>query len=111
MQKVYSQAVHLLEQNFKYWFSDSEILQLEKQNARFYQACPEEECLKSKYEPADWDDVYAEQLTNTKIYQNISSDYPSVNFSQRKIGQVLKKLNYERRMRKDGLYAYSVKRK
>lgn len=110
MRNVYSQALSLLDSGFKYWFDGDEIVSLDKRNASFYAPCPEEEALLKLFDKASFSDTQVDKLTNTEILQCMSNRYPSIKYSQKKLGQILAKLGYERG-KHNGVYCYAVRSK
>lgn len=82
MDLVYSQVMHLLKENFKYYFDLEDIARLEENNKMFKQSCEEEEWIDDLFEVATNEEsniVYynasdiIEQIKNRKkIFQKIS---------------------------------------
>jgi predicted P-loop ATPase len=82
MDLVYSQVMHLLKENFKYYFDLEDISRLEENNKMFKQSCEEEEWIDDLFELAtneESDIVYynASEIiehikTRKKIFQKIS---------------------------------------
>ena len=82
MDLVYSQVMHLLKENFKYYFDLEDISRLEENNKMFKQSCEEEEWIDDLFEVATNEEsniVYynasdiIEQIKNRKkIFQKIS---------------------------------------
>jgi predicted P-loop ATPase len=111
MKLVYAQALYLLNTGFKHWFDNEEIISLENNNTRFYQPLPEEEALlKIVYHPEKQPISFIPDiLTNTELIGKMSSKFPGVKFSSKKLGQVLAKYNFNRKSRsEDRLYGYEV---
>jgi len=111
VRKVYSQALHLLESGFRYWFDRDEIQYLEKRNDHFKLSSAEEEGLfKVIYHPEKLPGTYIpEIITNTEIISMMSEKISGIKFSSRKLGQIMKKYGFERKCRSDDrLYGYEV---
>ncbi|MBP7583057.1 MAG: hypothetical protein KBA61_03420 [Spirochaetes bacterium] len=113
MRNVYSQALHLLDSGVKYWFEGEDISLLEKRNQRFYAPCPEEEALfKIVYHPEAKDlpaSSVSEIFTNTDLITRMSTAFPGIKFSSKKLGQVLNKYQFPRKCRaNDHLQGYEV---
>lgn len=107
---AYSQALYLLNNGYKYWFSGDEIAFLERTNERFYISSPEEEALLKLFSPVPFNDVFADYKTNTEILKSLNNEYPSIKFSTKKLGQALTKYKFERG-KKSGVYCYALKYK
>jgi len=93
MEKVWAQAYHLFKTNFRYWFIDEEIDELNKRNSEFSMTSTEEDLVKyyfSAQPPAG-------SLTALKFYppaiiQSKLEAYSKLRLSQKKLGEALTKI-------------------
>jgi hypothetical protein len=112
MRKVYSQAFVMLNDGVKFWFDGDEIKEIDTHNQQYSEVCHEEEAVNSIFEAIDFQDIRAEYKTTTEILQELKNKFPSVNFSTRKLGQVLKNLGFQRGIKRikgdKPLYYYAL---
>lgn len=111
MDLVYSQVMHLLKENFKYYFDLEDISRLEENNKMFKQSCEEEEWIDDLFEiptSEESDIVYynASEIiehikTRKKIYQKISPV---------EIGKIMTSKAFNRK-KISGVWKYIVKLK
>lgn len=109
MEQVYAQALHLLNNGFKYWFDQEEIKAITENNEQYQLRSPEEELLITWFSPCDKETaslfINASQIAARlaeKAKLNVS--YGTVN----KIGKALKKHNFIR-LKKNGVFVYALK--
>ncbi|TSE03521.1 VapE domain-containing protein [Aquimarina algiphila] len=93
MHKVWSQALQLLNKGYSYWFSDSEIEQLNKMNEHFQTATLEQEWLAKIYEPCKPDAPNALFLMSSEILSTLSA-FSGFKLNHKKLSQAFEKLNY-----------------
>ena len=110
---LYSQAYHLAQDsNFRYWFEDEEIEEINKNNEFFKVSTIEEDILLKNFEPADRGNPESEHLTATEILSRMSELVSGVgNFNTGNainVGKLLKKHNYTR-AKSGGVYGYYVR--
>jgi len=106
---VYSQARELYYQRCKYWFDGDEINEIDKSNQVFCEVCHENEALQILFKPISSKSFTASYLTSTEILYELNKEFPTIRFGQKKLGNVLKNLGFER-IKHDGLYKYAVER-
>lgn len=70
MENVWSQALHLLENGYTYWFSQEDMKQLNQINEIYRQVPPEEEWLMKMYEPCEPTNPQAKFLMPSEILPN-----------------------------------------
>lgn len=93
--KVWAQALHLLQHKFSYWFTDPEIEQLNTMNEHFQTATIEQEWLAKIYEPCPPDDKRAMFLMSSEIL-SILSAYSGLKLNHKKLSQAFEKLRFEK---------------
>ena len=110
--KVYSQALHLYKEGFKYWFDGNEITQINSHNTQFETHSVEEELLLDHFYQAEKDDQRAQRYTATQILQELhDGQLPSNSHSSvTRLGQALSKHGYKSAKVK-GSKKYYVKKK
>ncbi len=91
--KVWAQAVNLLNEGYSYWFSDSEIEQLNKMNEHFQTATVEQEWLAKIYEPCDPEAPQALFLMSSEILSTLSA-FSGLKLNHKKLSQAFEKLGY-----------------
>jgi len=74
LDRVYAQAVALFNSGFAYWFSKSEISNLQKKNQIFRVKSLEEELLLMTYQPCE-NDARAEFLQTSEVLQRLHEKY------------------------------------
>ncbi len=90
MDKVWAQALHLFREDHSYWFSDSEILTLNKMNEYFRNASLEEEWLSKLFEPCKNTDPKVVFLMASEIHAHINAR-SGLRINNRKLLQALEK--------------------
>ena len=106
--KVYAQAVKLYKSEFRHWFNQEEIKEINANNEQYQLRSPEEELLLTWFNVADRDTAN-NFLTTTQIAV-ILSEKAKMNITDstvHKLGKALKKHGYLR-LKKSGVYAYAV---
>ena len=106
--KVYAQAVNLYKENFRHWFNQEEIKEINTNNEQYQLRSPEEELLLTWFNIADRETAN-NFLTTTQIAV-VLSEKAKMNITDstvHKLGKALKKHGYLR-LKKSGVYAYAV---
>ncbi len=93
MHKVWAQALHLLNQGYAYWFSDREIVQLNKMNEHFQTATIEQEWLAKIYEPCEPTSKNAMFLMSSEILSTLCA-FSGLKLNHKKLSQAFEKLGY-----------------
>lgn len=99
MDKVWSQALHLLNTDFSYWFSKDEMQDLNKINDLYRQVSPEEEWLMKLYEPCEPTNPNAKFLMPSEILSKINS-WSGMKLSIRKLSLAMEKLGFGKKVSK-----------
>lgn len=98
MDRVFSQAMSLLNSGFKYWLSDGEVDVLNEQNQRFAIVSAEEELITEYFslkKPAEGMPTLI-YLTNTMIKTKLEQK-TNQRLSDKKLGAALHRLGYEKK--------------
>ena len=106
---VYSQAVQLHKNGFRYWFNQEEIKEINQNNEQYQARSPEEELLLTWFEIADRET--ANNFINTTQIAAKLADKAKLNITDgtvMKLGKALKKHGYLRLSKKSG-YVYAVR--
>jgi hypothetical protein len=106
--KVYAQAVLLYKSEFRHWFNQEEIKEINANNEQYQLRSPEEELLLTWFNVADRETAN-NFLTTTQIAV-VLSEKAKMNITDstvHKLGKALKKHGYLR-LKKSGVYAYAV---
>src|SRR5690606_27443088 len=103
------QALHLIEEGFRYWFNNEEIKNINQNNEQYQIKSPEEELLLTWFEKVDKETatvfLNATQIaTRLAFFSNININSGTVN----QLGKALKKLGFLRIV-KNRNYVYTVK--
>jgi len=107
--KVYAQALKLHKENFRHWFNQEEIKEINENNEQYQLRSPEEELLLTWFEPVG-KEVATHFLNASQIAQIISSR-TNININDatvNKLGKALKKHQFHR-IYKNRAYVYVVK--
>ena len=107
--KVYAQALKLQKENFRHWFNQEEIKEINANNEQYQLRSPEEELLLTWFEPVE-KEVATHFLNASQIAQIISSR-ANMNINDatvNKLGKALKKHKFQR-IYKNRAYVYVVK--
>ena len=99
MDKVWAQALNLLDGGYPYWFSKDEMQQLNKINDLYRQVAPEEEWLIKLYEPCMPTDPNAKFLMPSEILAKINN-WSGMRLSIRKLSQAIEKLGFSKKVSK-----------
>jgi len=104
--KVYSQALHLYRQGFKYWFDGKGIQRINAHNKQFETQSVEEELLLEHFAKAQKGDPKANKYTATQILENLhNGNLPSNSHGASiRLGQALSKHNFENTRSKGSTY-------
>nr|WP_288793333.1 VapE domain-containing protein [uncultured Alistipes sp.] len=109
LDKAYSQAIHLAQNGFQYWFSQEELFELEQNNEEFRAVIPEEEQLMAFYESCDEADPEGGFMKTTDILKNLLRLSGLRSLSEQKLGRVL--MAHFKRVKRQGRYGYLIKTK
>ena len=109
LDKAYSQAIHLAQNGFQYWFSQEELFELEQNNEEFRAVIPEEEQLMAFYESCDEADPEGGLMKTTDILKNLLRLSGLRSLSEQKLGRVL--MAHFKRVKRQGRYGYLIKTK
>lgn len=93
MNKVWSQALHLVEENYPYWFSTEEMKDLNKINDIYRQVPPEEEWLMKLFEPCEPTDPHAKFLMPSEILTKINA-WSGMKLSIRRLSAAMDKIGF-----------------
>ncbi|PIB34979.1 hypothetical protein BFP72_06020 [Reichenbachiella sp. 5M10] len=93
MVKVWSQALHLLDQGFPFWFQQEEMRVLNSVNNLFRQNSPEEDWLIRLFEPCTADNPQATFLMPSEILTKMNA-YSNMKLSIRKLNMAMEKLGF-----------------
>ncbi|MGV0956780.1 VapE domain-containing protein [Empedobacter falsenii] len=109
LDNCYKQALHLIDQGFRYWFNNEEIKNINQNNEQYQIKTPEEELLLTWFEKADRETATAflnttQIATRLAFFSNININSGTVN----QLGKALKKHGFMR-ISKNGSYVYAVK--
>jgi predicted P-loop ATPase len=107
---VMSQAKHLLDSGYKYWFDDSEIAAITKNNEQYQVLTVEEELLMKYYEPTQ-EGEQGVIVTATEL-ASVLTQTAKVSLSNtfvNNLGKALMK-NKFKRVKNKGVYCYMVKK-
>lgn len=106
---VFSQALHLLNTGFKYWFDGDEIDEITTNNEQFQIASHEEEALLNYFEPVLLNEAEL-FLTNTEIFSKLQSHSGLGNLRSRALGLALNKHGFIR-LKRNGKQVYAIREK
>lgn len=101
MNEVYSEAMFLLENGFRYWFNDSEIEELHRQSADFHVQTIEYEMLLQVFEKPLENGVNDSFMTTVQIMNDLKI-YTQLNLSVKRMGEALRKAGFERKSKRLG---------
>ncbi len=106
---AYAQAKQLYKEDFRYWFNQEEIKEINANNEQYQIRSPEEELLLTWFDLADRDTANA--FLNTSQIGAKLADKAKLNITDgtvMKLGKALKKHGYLRLSKKNG-YVYAVR--
>ncbi|MGV0927247.1 VapE domain-containing protein [Empedobacter sp. ULE_I145] len=109
LDNCYKQALHLIDQGFRYWFNNEEIKNINQNNEQYQIKSPEEELLLTWFEKADKETATA-FLNTTQIATRLAY-FGNININNStviQLGKALKKHGFMR-ISKNGSYVYAVK--
>lgn len=95
MDEVYSEAVSLFEQGFRYWFNDAEIEELHCQSTGFHVQTIEYEMLLQGCEQPLEHNAQSYFMTTGQVLSFLSN-HTSVRLSEKRLGEALRKAGFER---------------
>ena len=106
---VYSQAIHLYRQGFKFWFDNSEIQTITKNNEQYRAKSVEESLLIQSFTPTNKEEA-TDFLTATEILLELNRRYniPISNATKQKLGKALRIHNFQR-IKMEGKYVYVLR--
>ncbi|MFV0173957.1 DUF5906 domain-containing protein [Empedobacter falsenii] len=109
LDNCYKQALHLIDEGFRYWFNNEEIKNINQNNEQYQIKSPEEELLLTWFEKADKETANAflnatQIATRLAYFSNININNSTVI----QLGKALKKHGFMR-ISKNGSYVYAVK--
>jgi predicted P-loop ATPase len=112
MDEVYSEALFLFDNGFRYWFNDSEIEELHRQSSGFHVQTIEYEMLIRGFEhPSDIDTN--DFMTTSEILAYLKS-YSLLNLSEKRMGEALKKAGFNRKSKRlngnNPIYGWMIKK-
>lgn len=106
--KVYSQALALFHQGFRFYFDKSEIGEITANNEQYQVKTVEEELLLVYFRKPSVDDIPIYLTTSQILYKlAVFSKLPTTTGNVITLGKALKKHNFQR-IKKKGNYVYSV---
>ena len=95
IEKVWAQALYLLNNGFEFWFTKEEIQTLNKINEIYRQIPPEEEWLMKLYEPCEPTHPDAKFLMPSEMLTQLNA-WSGMRLSIKKLSQAMDKLGYGR---------------
>lgn len=99
MNRVWSHALHLLNNNYPYWINKEEITALNKVNEIYRQVSVEEEWLMKLFEPCDYNDPKAKFLMPSELLSKISF-HSGLRMTSRRVAQAIEKLGFSSKISK-----------
>jgi len=108
MNAVFSQAIYMARNGFRFWFDDTEIAELEKYNEEFRVVCTEEEQLTTFFEKCNRDDPDARYMKTSDILKALLEKSGLRTMSEQMLGRVLHKLEFDR-FKYQGRYVFALK--
>ncbi|KAA2763711.1 virulence protein, partial [Alistipes onderdonkii] len=97
--QVYAEARTLLHNGFRYWFDDIEIEELHRGNTAFHVQTIEYEMLLKGFEKPP-EHAATECFMTTVEILNYLRSYSSLNLSEKRMGEALRKAGFERRSKR-----------
>lgn len=108
--KVYSEAWWYWESGYRYWFDDAEIAELHRESEGFHVQTVEYEMLLKGFEkPSPTEESY---MTTSEVL-NYLRGYTTLNLSEKRMGEALRKAGFERKSRRIGgnpMYVYHIRK-
>ncbi len=93
MNKVWSQAAHLVKEKYQYWFAQEDMKKLNKVNEIYRHIPPEEEWLIKLYEPCQENHPKVSFVMPSEILARINA-YSGLRLSIKKLARAMEKLGY-----------------
>jgi predicted P-loop ATPase len=97
MNQVYAQALHLLNQDYPFWISGNEIMQLNKINEIYRQVPPEEEWLMKLYQPCDPTHPKAKFLMPSEILSKMNG-FSGLKMTSRRLAHAIQNLGFGKKV-------------
>ncbi len=91
--KIWAQALHLLNEKFEYWLNSQEINELNKINEIYRQSTPEEEWLSKLYTPCESNDPKARFMMASKMLSQMNAN-AGLRLSPKKLSRAMDKLQF-----------------
>lgn len=109
LDKVYSQALYLYNDGFKYWFSPDEVDQINRNNEQFRTVSLEEEWLLKNYEPCELGEEHETRAT-MDLVNLMAADMKltNLNSSSKKLGAALNSHGFKS-VKRSGRKVYLLK--
>lgn len=105
MDDVFSEIMSLYRQGYRYWFIDEEIEELHRESQRFHVQTLEYESLMEHFEKAlDNDESF---MTTSQILNELRKSN-SLNLSEKRMGEALKKAGFQRIQKRINNQSYPV---
>lgn len=99
MDEVYGEAMTLWENGFRYWFNDEEIEELHRQSSAFHVQTIEYEMLLQGFAKPP-ENTTADDFMTTVQVMNYLKIYTSLNLSEKRMGEALRKAGFERKSKR-----------
>lgn len=97
MNKVWAQALQLLQEQHPYWINSEEIKKLNKINEIYRQVPPEEEWLMKLFEPCEPTDPRAKFLMPSELLSKINA-HSGLKMTSRRVAQAIDKLGFSKKI-------------
>lgn len=105
MDDVFTEIMSLYKQGYRYWFIDEEIEELHRESQRFHVQTLEYESLMEHFEKALGNDESF--MTTTQILNELRKN-SSLTFSEKRMGEALKKAGFEKVQKRINNQSYPV---
>ena len=112
MDNVFSEVMYLYDNEYRYWFNRAEIDVLHQRNQDFQIQMTEYEMIVLHFTLPSTDDNKEESFLTTSQIMNTLKRFTNLNLAEKRIGEALKKLEYERkskRVRGNPIYGWNIK--
>jgi len=111
MDMVFSEAYHLLNEGFQYWFDLDEIKRVHSHNRQFEDQSMEEELILKYFEAVNPNDPLATKYTSSEIVEMLhkKTGFPNSHSSKVKVGHALTKHKFQS-TRAKGLTRWAVRK-
>jgi len=113
--QLWAQALHLLNDGYRYWFNQTEVRQINMRNARYQLSIAEDDYVTNYLDkPADDDNSpYVKELTSTEIIDQLSDRLKrTIKVRPNLLGKVLARNGFQRvmkRVNKQSKYVWRIK--